>query len=96
MRSVLGAVSGFDPSKPSSIFKKIVFTPKSALDDIRSQINIDTYPDVAEGISNYLNVYQNEDSLMGEAEFVKLHRDCFATSVEGYHLAIDSLWRPIN
>jgi len=93
-----GRIEGFDESITSDLFSSLFnikdIHSRITLDDFKSKINSSTYPEVVEGIIQFISAYSNGsiDITIGIPEFILLHNDMFASNRRDYHEVIDSIW----
>lgn len=94
MRNIVAKVDGFDDKEVGAIFTKICGPNSAEIPSllVAEYLNSDAYPIVAEGISNSIVVYGNDNDTLGLQEFIRLHNDLYVSNPEYYPTVVKKLW----
>jgi hypothetical protein len=89
--SIAGSMNAFDVNYVTTTFSKLFGGNIATIGDLLERVNIDVYPELHEGFSQYLSAYATDDVLTCD-DFILLHQDMFCSSSGAYDSCIRVLW----
>ena len=88
--ALLGRDKSFVEAPVTAVFRQ-AFREMASPTDILESINNKEYPEIHQGLSEYLVAYTTEDILM-EGDFVQLHTDLYCANPAVFASLLTSLW----
>jgi hypothetical protein len=93
---VAAKIDGFNDTVPMELFIRLFGNAqeRTTTADVIARMNADDYPEIVAGFSSFLDGYKGErDGLIGQEEFLTLHRDIYSTTpIADYSALVSGLW----
>jgi hypothetical protein len=88
-----GRVKGFDEMLPRLHYQQYFNGHSILVASLRSKLRYNSQiPEVADGLTEFIKAYADEEDRVGTADFIQLYKDLFASDPVRYYEVIDKLW----
>lgn len=89
MKVLVAKMDGFNDTEIRTLYSNL--SSPSILDAVKSRINYDAHPEVAQGISEYISIYSTNENF-SEDNFAQLHLDLYSASPSVFNDLVIALW----